>query len=260
MTKRHDDATIVDDGAEAATAASPLSTERLASADLTADDGEKALAWSQEDPPDVDGLLPYDGEDPYGYGPGDWEAADGAQRRADSRWWQRLPVVAFGIAGAAALAAVGGAAIALTSTSHTGTSAPATHSPSRAPSVHSPQPPTGSVAPPARVTPGTPAPAPSRTVVTVTRAPTRQTVPPPASATTPAAPPSETPPPQVAPPTPESPTAPPMTTAYLRVPFVPVPIPIQVPSNPNQPPPYQQQPQYPYQYPYQPSPYGQWRP
>jgi hypothetical protein len=240
MTYRSDDETRRNDVATTLSALSTPPTERIGG----------SLAWSQEDP--TDDLLPYDDGDAYAAEPGEWLPVE-------PRWWQRLPVLAFGAA-AAALVAVGGVAVALTSSSHAPVSAPISHPPShpsQAPSV-APPPPVSAVTPPTEQ---------SRPVVTVTR--DRPASPRPhatatASATSAAPPPPVAtsvapPPPELATPTPQTPTAPPMTTAYLSLPFVPVPIPIQVPSNPNQPPQYQQ-PQYQQpEYPYQQGPYGRYR-
>ncbi len=235
--------------AETVAAATPdPATRQIASGDSDVATDTGALAWSHEQV--TDDLVPYTDAGPYG-------SAIDASAEDSARWWQRLPLLAFIVSAVAALAAVGSAAVVLTSAPHFGTAAPTTR-PSASPPV-SPRPP----APPAIAAPSvaTPAPAPHSTVTitrpTVTMTPSRPPAPaprPPASTVAPAttaAPPPATPsasaPPETASPAPSPPPTPPMRTAYLRVPFVPVPIPIQVPANPNRPQyPYQQEPPYPY--------------
>jgi hypothetical protein len=230
--------------ADAETAVAPTEptfpTERIASSDPTAPTSVGAQAWSQEDEA-ADDLVPYSGENPYGSQTGavGWNgAAGGLDRGVTARWWQRVPLLAFAIAAAAALVALGSAAIVLRNASHTGSSTPSTHVPASTPVRESPQVPASSAVSPPRVPAEVPSPPMTQPTLTVTRTrPPSPTTQPPAS--------TEPAPPVTPPPTETTPAAPPMTTAYLRVPFVPVPIPIQVPSNPNQPPQYQQ-PQYPY--------------
>jgi hypothetical protein len=242
--------------ADAETAVAPTEptfpTERIASSDPTAPASVGAQAWSQEDDA-VDDPVPYSGVNPYGSDAGamGWNgAAGGLDRGVTARWWQRVPLLAFAIAAAAALVALGSAAVVMRNASHTGSSTPSSHVPASTPARESPQVPASSAASPPRVPAEVPSPPMSQPPLTVTRTRTRPPSPttqPPASAVPPITPPATTepPPPITPPPTETTPAAPPMTTAYLRVPFVPVPIPIQVPSNPNQPPQYQQ-PQYPY--------------
>ncbi|MUL76259.1 Hsp70 family protein [Mycolicibacterium sp. CBMA 226] len=237
-----------------------------------------SLAWSEDSDGGGD-LLPYTGDDAF---------VDSTTTRAiaqyvppsgpvvtePSKAWQRLPLIVFGVATLAAIAAVGGVTVALT-----GDRKPVTPPTTRPPSVSEAPPPPPSPAepppPPSTVTvtnevPAPPPPQPSPTYqppVTHAPAPThttatraQTTAPPPT--TTAATPTTTEPPPPPPPPTTETTTSatPTMTTSYIRLPFVPVPIPIQVPKGPDQPaesqpptnPYYPGQPQYPYgQYPQQ---------
>ncbi|MUL47932.1 Hsp70 family protein [Mycobacterium sp. CBMA293] len=241
-----------------------------------------SLAWSE----DADGggdLLPYTGEDPFSETTATRAIAQyvpptGPVTTEPSKAWQRLPLVVFGIATLAAIAAVGGVTVALTGdrkpVAPPTTAAPSvSEAPTPTPVIPPPPPSTVTVtnevpAPPPPPPPSptyeppvTHTPAPTHTVTT--HAPT--TTPPPVTTTPP--PPVTTTPPTTPPPTTtETPTTttPTMTTSYIRLPFVPVPIPIQVPNTETQSPanPYypgqqypqypQQYPQYPQQYPYQP--------
>lgn len=245
-------------------------------ADTAADRVVKAtgpsLAWS-EDSGGGD-LLPYTGDDVFGdttttRAIAQYVAPAAPAVAEPSKAWQRLPLIVFGAATLAAIAAVGGVTIALTGDRKPvapPTTAPPSVSesptlPPVAPAEPPPPPSTVTVTnevpapPPSRPSPTyqppvTHAPAPTHT--TVTHAPT--TTPPPAPSTTTATT-TEPPPP---PPTTETPTSttPTMTTSYIRLPFVPVPIPIQVPKGPDQPV-ESQPPANPY-YPGQQYPYGQY--
>ena len=79
----------------------------------------RALAWSQADDSEDDSLL-YTDETSYGYETGTTRAVaqyvppTGPVEVAESRSWQRLPQLIFGLAAAVAVVAVGGVAIALT--------------------------------------------------------------------------------------------------------------------------------------------------
>ncbi|GAC1399547.1 MAG: hypothetical protein NVSMB60_11910 [Mycobacterium sp.] len=238
------------------TAAAPAApTEQLPAGELTGPTRPDSLAWSQE-PEDFDDLQPYT-EDLYGSAAAT-EGTDAATTRlaAGTRARRRggLPLLAFAVAVAAALLAVGFAAVGLTSATHSGrSSTPAPQNPQVPPTAAPPAPPptpapSAVVAPPSASEPTAAVPN-SRPQRATTQAPASvppsSPLPPPPTSTPSAPVPTspEAPPP---PPTPTTPQSPPSTTAYLRVPFVPVPIPIQVPANPNQPPQYQQ-PQYPYQ-------------
>jgi len=208
--------------------------------------GFRALAWSQDEDA-TDDVLPYTGEDSYDTtttrAVSQYVPAAGAPAAEPSKAWQRFPLVVFGLAALAAIVA-GGVAINLTG--HSGqapapsTPPPVTTPPSIVPPVLSsvvpppPPPPPVTEAPPSTVTvTEPPPPPPTHTYVpppthtappvphtTVTHAPTTTEPPPPPPTT------SEPPPP---PPVTTTTTTPTMTTAYVRLPFVPVPIPIQVP-------------------------------
>ena len=250
-------------------------------ADTAADRVVKAtgpsLAWSEDSDGGGD-LLPYTGDDAFG---------DTTTTRAISQYvapaapavvepskaWQRLPLIVFGVAALAAIAAVGGVTIALT-----GDRKPAAPPTTVPPSVSEsptppPTPPPAPVEPPPPSTvtvtnevPAPPPPQPSPTYqppvthspapthTTTTHAPT--TTPPPATTTTTATTATTTEPPPPPPSTTETTTTPTMTTSYIRLPFVPVPIPIQVPKGPDQPA-ESQPPANPY-YPGQQNPYGQY--
>lgn len=235
-----------------------------------------SLAWSEDSDGGGD-LLPYTGDDVFGdttttRAIAQYVPPAGAVATEPSKAWQRLPLVVFGVAIFAAIAAVGGVTIALTG-DRKPVAPPTTPPPS---SSESPTPPPSSAEPPppstVTVTNEVPAPpppqpsptyqppvthAPAPTHTTTTHAPTTTQPPVTTTATT-----SEPPPPPPPPPTTETPTSttPTMTTSYIRLPFVPVPIPIQVPKGPDQPaesqppanPYYPGQQQYPYgQYPQQ---------
>lgn len=236
-----------------------------------------SLAWSEDSDGGGD-LLPYTGEDVFGdttttRAIAQYVPPAAALAPEPSKAWQRLPLVVFGVAIFAVIAAVGGVTIALT-----GDRKPAAPSTTPPPATsESPTPPPPSPAeppPPSTVTvtnevPAPPPPQPSPThqpPVTHTPAPTHTTTthaptttPPPATtATTPTT--TEAPPPPPSTTETATSTTPTMTTSYIRLPFVPVPIPIQVPKGPDQPvesqppanPYYPGQQQYPYgQYPQQ---------
>jgi Hsp70 protein len=237
-----------------------------------------SLAWSEDSDGGGD-LLPYTGDDAFVDSTttraiAQYVPPTGPVATEPSKAWQRLPLIVFGVAILAAIAAVGGVTVALT-----GDRKPVTPPTTRPPSVsESPTPPPSPAEPPpppSTVTvtnevPAPPPPQPSPTYqppVTHTPAPThtttthaQTTAPPP---TTTAATPTTTEPLPPPPPTTTETTTsatPTMTTSYIRLPFVPVPIPIQVPKGPDQPaesqpptnPYYPGQPQYPYgQYPQQ---------
>lgn len=236
-----------------------------------------SLAWSEDSDGGGD-LLPYTGEDVFGdttttRAIAQYVPPAGVAAPEPSKAWQRLPLVVFGVAIFAVIAAVGGVTIALTGDRKP--AAPSTTPPPPATS-ESPTPPPSPVEPPPPSTvtvtnevPAPPPPQPSPTYqppVTHAPAPThtttthaQTTTPPPATTTATT---TEPPPPPPPPPTTETPTSttPTMTTSYIRLPFVPVPIPIQVPKGPDQPvesqppanPYYPGQQQYPYgQYPQQ---------
>lgn len=234
-----------------------------------------SLAWSEDSDGGGD-LLPYTGDDAFGETTttraiAQYVAPAGPVVAEPSKAWQRLPLIVFGVATLAAIAAVGGVTVALT-----GDRKPVAPPTTPLPSVSaSPTPPPPPVEPPppstVTVTNEVPAPpppqpsptyqppvthAPAPTHTTATHAPT--TTPPPATtATTPTTTEAPPPPPPSTTETTTS-TTPTMTTSYIRLPFVPVPIPIQVPKGPDQPaesqppanPYYPGQPQYPQQYPY----------
>ncbi|WP_061001062.1 Hsp70 family protein [Mycolicibacterium mucogenicum] len=225
-----------------------------------------SLAWSEDSDGGGD-LLPYTGEDVFGdttttRAIAQYVPPAAAVAPEPSKAWQRLPLVVFGVAIFAVIAAVGGVTIALT-----GDRKPAAPSTTPPPSPAEPPPP--STVTVTNEVPAPPPPQPSPTYqppVTHTPAPThtttthaQTTTPPPATTTATT---TEPPPPPPPPPTTETPTSttPTMTTSYIRLPFVPVPIPIQVPKGPDQPvesqppanPYYPGQQQYPYgQYPQQ---------
>ena len=222
----------------------------------------RALAWSQDDDSDNE-PVPYTGEDPYDtdvtparppvqYVPSTGPIAE------QSRPWQRLPHLAFGLAAVVALTAVGGVAIALTGVADTDnptrppstatSAAPISAEPPPAPAVAPPPPPsvvtvttqsplppppqrTTSAAPvtttqtntttttPPTTTTTTTAPTTTTTTTTTTATTTTTTTTTMTTTTTPTTSTTTT-------------TTPPMTTTYLTVPFVPVPIPIPVPQIP----------------------------
>jgi hypothetical protein len=275
-----------DTGPATAPALADLDLPPDTAADRAVKAGGAALAWSQDD--DATGEpLPYTGEDPYldtatTRAVAKYVGPAGSVTAAPSKAWQRFPLAVFGIAAVAAIAAVGGVTVALTSSNN---EAPAPAPPpvtSRPPAPVTTKAPPPSPPPPSTVTvtsevlapapppPPPPPPPPTHEApVTVTH-----TAPPPAPHTTVTHAPTSTPPPvtttEPPPPPPPSPVTttsetPTMTTSYIRVPFVPVPIPIQVPKGPDQPsesqaptnPYYPGQQQYPYQqYPQQ-QPYPQ---
>jgi actin-like ATPase involved in cell morphogenesis len=227
----------------------------------------RQLAWSQDDEGPGD-PVPYMGED-YGAETSITRAVSqyvpptGPIGVDEPRAWQRLPQFVFGLAAVAALVAVGGVAIALTSS--VGSSPPP--SPSKPPVTATPlssslpppppPPPPTTEAPQSivTVTSEAPPPPPPETVTVERPAPTHTTTVTTTQPTTTTTTTTTTPPPP--PPTTETTTTPPsptMTTSYITVPFVPVPIPIQVPASPTPVPQYPpqypyQQPQYPYQQP-----------
>jgi hypothetical protein len=225
----------------------------------------RQLAWSQDDDGPGD-PLPYMGED---------YAAETSITRAVSQYvpptgpigvdepraWQRLPVLIFGLAAVAALVAVGGVAIALTSSE--GSSPPPSKpsvtatplSSSLPPPPPSPPPPPPTTEAPqsiVTVTSEAPPPPPPETVTVERPAPTHTTTvtttqPTTTTITTTTTTPTTT---TTTTETTTTTTIPPMTTSYITVPFVPVPIPIQVPNSGTPVPQYPyQQPQYPYQQP-----------
>jgi hypothetical protein len=251
--------------ADAQTGVAPTPLIAAAGAAAAAPDSStfRALAWSQDDDT-VGDPTPYTGEDPYADPYADSSTtrvvAQYHQRPDDeSRSWQRLPLLIFGVAAVIALVAVGGVAIALTSatdeTRPTPTTAPltATSPPAPPPTSIEPPPPPTTEAPPQNVVTVTseappPPPPPTETVTlerpvtttATTTQPTTTTTTPTTTTTTPTTTTTTT--------TTMTPT---MTTSYITVPFVPVPIPIQVPATPTP-----QQPYQPYQ-PYQPPVYQQ---
>ncbi len=268
-----------------ATAPAALVTDLELPADTAADRVVKAtgpsLAWSEDSDGGGD-LLPYTGDDAFGdttttRAIAQYVAPAAPVDAEPSKAWQRLPLIVFGVAALAAIAAVGGVTIALTG-DRKPVAPPTTPPPSMSESPTPPPAPPPVEPPPSTVTvtnevpappppppsptyqpPVTHAPAPTHT--TTTHAPT--TTPPPSTTTTPT---TTEPPPPPPPSTTETTTSatPTMTTSYIRLPFVPVPIPIQVPKGPDQPvesqppanpyyPPQQQYPygQYPQQYPQQ---------
>ncbi len=234
-----------------------------------------SLAWSEDSDGGGD-LLPYTGDDAFGdttttRAIAQYVAPAGPVVAEPSKAWQRLPLIVFGVATLAAIAAVGGVTIALTGDRKP--VAPPMPPPPSVSASPTPPPPPPVEPPPSTVTvtnevpappppqpsptyqpPVTHAPAPTHT--TKTHAPTT-TSPPTTTATTPTTTEAPPPPPPSTTETTTS-TTPTMTTSYIRLPFVPVPIPIQVPKGPDQPaesqppanPYYPGQPQYPQQYPY----------
>ena len=226
----------------------------------------RALAWSQaDDTPDVDPLLFAEETGPT-RAVAQYVPPTGPIAAAEPRTWHRLPQLVFGLAAVAALLAVGGAAIALTTATEDArptpstapapaisapparvlppSSAPVEQVPTVAPVTEEPPPPPPPtqeqvVAPPVTVTETTMVPV---TTTTTTTSPTTTT---PTTTTTTSTTTTTTT-------TTTTSTTPAMTTSYITVPFVPVPIPIQVPNQgPPQPvypqaPQYPQQPQYPY--------------
>jgi hypothetical protein len=224
----------------------------------------RQLAWSQDDDGPGD-PLPYMGED-YAAETGITRAVSqyvpptGPIGVDEPRAWQRLPQLIFGLAAVAALVAVGGVAIALTSSE--GSSPPPSRpsvtatplSSSLPPPPPSPPPPPPTTEAPqsiVTVTSEAPPPPPPETVTVERPAPTHTTTvtttqPTTTTTTTTTTPITTT----TTTETTTTTTIPPMTTSYITVPFVPVPIPIQVPNSPTPVPQYPyQQPQYPYQQP-----------
>jgi hypothetical protein len=260
--------------AEAATGVAPVDLIPTGEFDAAAPDSAtfRALAWSQAEDYDDDDSMLFTDDTAYGYDTGTTRAVAQYVPAAEPvaadehRSWQRLPQLVFGIAVAAALLAVGGVAIVLTTATD---NSPPTPTPSPAP-VIAPSIPSSTVEPPP------PPPPEPLSTVTVTEAPPPPPPPPPVevttthttvapthttTTTTTTTPPTTT---TTTEPTTTTTTettpSPTMTTSYITVPFVPVPIPIQVPATQTPTPqyPYQQQPQYPYQqqpqYPYQQQP------
>lgn len=244
-----------DADAQTGVAPTPLIAGAAAAAAAPDSSTFRALAWSQDDDT-VGDPAPYTGEDPYADSGTARAVAQYHPRQDDEpRSWQRLPQLIFGIAAVVALVAVGGVAVALTSTTDetqpTPSTAPVTATSPPAPpptSIEPPPPPPATEAPPQNVVTVTseappPPPPPPPSTETVTVAPpvttTATTTQPTTTTTTPTTTTTTT--------TSSTPT---MTTSYITVPFVPVPIPIQVPSTPTPYQPYQppvyQQPQYPY--------------
>jgi hypothetical protein len=265
-----------------ATAPAALVTDLDLPANTAADRVVKAtgpsLAWSEDSDGGGD-LLPYSGDDAFGETTTTRAIAQYVAPAAPvvaepSKAWQRLPLIVFGVATLAAIAAVGGVTIALTGDRKPVAPPTTTAPPSMSESPTPPPPPT-EPPPPSTVTvtsevpappppkpsptyqpPVTHAPAPTHT--TTTHAPT--TTPPPVTTTATTATTTEAPPPPPPSTTETTSAMPTMTTSYIRLPFVPVPIPIQVPKGPDQPvesqppanPYYPGQQQYPYgQYPQQ---------
>lgn len=235
----------------------------------------RALAWSQDQ--DTEDPVPYTGpdtyvrEDPYGPPTGATDAVpqhvpDRGEYGAcddEPRAWQRVPQLAFGVAAAVALIAVGGVAIALTSgtdeTQPSPSTAPLTATSTAPPITSEPPPPPSELPPPAAEPPPAPPvtevpPPPPETVTverpvtttpptttTTTTTTTTATTTPSTTTTTPST--TTTTTTTTTPPTTTTTTTtPPMTTSYITVPFVPVPIPVQVPNTPVPPPVYQQPP------------------
>lgn len=235
----------------------------------------RALAWSQDDD-SADEPLPYTG--------GEYLGDTGTTRAVsqyvqptgpigvdEPRAWQRLPLLVFGLGAVAALVAVGGVAIALTSTAQdsspppSSTQAPAPPPPSSSITKPPPPPPTTEAPPQSivTVTSEAPPPPPPETVTVERPAPTTHTTTVTTTVPTTTTPTTTTTTTTVPTTTTETTTtttttpSPTMTTSYITVPFVPVPIPIQVPAKPTpqyeqpplyqEPPLYQQPPQYPQQ-------------
>ena len=256
----------------------PTAANVLTAANAAAPDSStfRALAWSQDDDT-IGDPAPYTGEDPYADPYADSSTTRVVtqyrprQEEPEPRTWQRVPLLIFGVAAVIALIAVGGVAIALTSstedTAPTPKTAPVTATSPAAPpptSQQPPPPPPTTQAPPPSVAPVTseappppPPPPPTETVtverpVTTTKTTTQTTTTTTTTPTTTTTVPTETT-------TTETTTSstPTMTTSYITVPFVPVPIPIQVPATSTPYQPYQPyQPNQPYQ-PYQPPVYQQ---
>lgn len=211
----------------------------------------RGLAWSQADDADKEPVA-YTG-DPYDndaratssqYLP-TIEPPDGPKRR------YRLPGLVFGMAALISMIAIGGVAYTLTSgTDNQAPPAPtrttvvpplppassAPPSPNPLPPSPNPLPPPSAVPPPSSVAPPPPPPPVTTTYqqppTTTQQATTTTTTPTTTTTTSPTA--TTTPPTDTStPPTDTMTTATtvPMTTEYLRVPFVPVPIPVQVPDN-----------------------------
>jgi cell division ATPase FtsA len=208
----------------------------------------RELAWSQADDADKEPVH-YTGE-PYD----DDARATPSQYLStieppeQPRRRHRLPQLIFGIAALVSMISIGAVAFTLTSGTDqqvppaptVTTAVPPLPPASSMPPSPSPLPPSPSVAPPPPPTSAAPPPPPppvtttyeppptttQQATTTTTQQPTTTTTPQATSTTTtttPAATTSTTPPPTT------TTTTVPMTTEYLRVPFVPVPIPIQVP-------------------------------
>jgi actin-like ATPase involved in cell morphogenesis len=193
----------------------------------------RGLAWSQADDADKEPVLytgePYDDDaraTPSQYLP-TIEPPEEPQRR------YRLPQLIFGITAVVSMIAIGGVAFMLTSRTDQQappaptitTAVPPLPPASSMPPSPSPLPPAPSAAPSLSVAPPPPPPPPPVTTTyqpppTTTQQATTTTTTTATTTTT-----STTPPPSSTTMT----TTVPMTTEYLRVPFVPVPIPVQVP-------------------------------
>jgi hypothetical protein len=258
------------------------------------DPSETLLAWSQADDSSNEPVVytgePYDDDDRAT--PSQLMQLPKAEPLEGPRRGYRLPQLVFGVAALISMVAIGGVAFSLTSATdnqappapNSTTAVPLPQRPSSQPPSPSPLPPpppsaaappespapSPAAAPPATSeAPPPPPPPPVTTTYQPPPSPTHQapstTQPPPSTTATTTPPPTTTA--TTTPPPSESTTTPtttvPMTTEYLRLPFVPVPIPVQVPDGQggaNQPQnPYQQQS--PYQPPYQPQyPYQQQNP
>jgi cell division ATPase FtsA len=198
----------------------------------------RGLAWSQADDADKEPVLytgdPYDDDahaTPSQYLP-TIEPPDEPERR------YRLPGLVFGMTALISMIAIGGVAYTLTS----GTDDQAPAAPTSTTAVP-PLPPASSVPPspsplppPSAVSPTTsiaPPPPPPPSVTTVYQQPPTTTQQATTTTTTPTTTTTTTTPPTTTTPTTTTTTTTtvPMTTEYLRVPFVPVPIPVQVPEN-----------------------------
>jgi Hsp70 protein len=248
------------------------------------------LAWSQADDSGDEPVFytgePYDDDDRAT--PSQLMRLPKVEPPERRRRGYRLPQLVFGLAALISMVAIGGVAFSLTSaTDNQAPPAPSSTTavpppprqvskppspsplppppPSAAAPPESPAPPPAAAPPPtSEAPPPPPPPPPVMTTYEPPPSPTHQapstTQPPPSTATTTTPPPpptttsTTTPPPQAS--TSATPTTSvPMTTEYLRLPFLPVPIPVQVPdgqggaSQPQNP--YQQQNPYQPQYPYQ---------
>ncbi len=205
---------------------------------------ETQLAWSQADDSTNEPVF-YTGE-PYG---NDVRATPSQllpkiePAPAEPKRRHRLPQLFFGVVALISMIAIGGVAFTLTSTTEhqappapSSTAVPPPSLPSSQPPSPSPLPPPPSAAPsasiappPTSAAPAHPPPPPVTTTyepppTTTAQATTSTTTPPPTTTTT------TTPSPSATTSTPTTTTTTvPMTTEYLRVPFMPVPIPVQVP-------------------------------